>query len=426
MPTGTGIRIRLLVVPSASALTGLRSAVAPLNTLVTDKFQCNVCQENCTADPYVVPECLHSYCCDCVKECLRMFGNECPACLVNGGTTSKRDLCQDTQIETRPPKTNKRDRCNDSSEDTSEDSCINDHAEAEAFNNTCADELEASTVKSCCDDRRVKKIKYSGSKFDLRVDELREYKNKFGHCNVPSKYAENRALGNWSSNLRTAYSQIQRGRKPIIKLSSERIELLEKIGFKWKFKPPAGNMKTMDIEPSPSLALPAQRSHSEKGVNRESDEESDGDSDEESDKNDWEEPEANRRSERMKKRARCDHDEKDFHLDSLVKGVDSSDEECSEVEDAAVPCDNERRVEKRKVVTFDERVEELTDFKDRFGHCFVPRRYPENVSLGHWCNNLRHAYKLLQNGQKSSVNLSKERFERMEKLGFKWEIQNES
>ena len=71
---------------------GLRSAIAPINAPATDKFQCNVCQENCTKDPYVVPACFHSYCGDCISECLRMFGNECPACLMNGTTsTSKRD-----------------------------------------------------------------------------------------------------------------------------------------------------------------------------------------------------------------------------------------------------------------------------------------------------------------------------------------------
>ena len=76
-------------------LNGLSSAIAPLKREA--KFQCNVCQENCTVDPYVVPACFHSYCGDCVSECLRMFGNECPACLVNG--TNKRDLRQGVKID---------------------------------------------------------------------------------------------------------------------------------------------------------------------------------------------------------------------------------------------------------------------------------------------------------------------------------------
>jgi len=80
-------------------LNGLSSAIAPINALATEKFQCNVCQMNCTNARYVVPECLHSYCGDCIEECLRMFGNECPACLVNG-TTSKRDgVREDKKID---------------------------------------------------------------------------------------------------------------------------------------------------------------------------------------------------------------------------------------------------------------------------------------------------------------------------------------
>ena len=102
MPKITVIRppvVLALICDNDSVINdGLRSAIAPFKVLVTDKFQCNVCQENCTADPYVVPACLHSYCGDCISECLRMFGNECPACLVNG--TNKRDtLRQDTKID---------------------------------------------------------------------------------------------------------------------------------------------------------------------------------------------------------------------------------------------------------------------------------------------------------------------------------------
>jgi len=103
MPTPRVIRLPVIptVVNNGSALSGLRSAVAPaLNVPATEKFQCNVCQENCTAgDLYVVPACLHSYCGDCISECIRMFGNECPACLVNS-TNKQRDLVrQDKKID---------------------------------------------------------------------------------------------------------------------------------------------------------------------------------------------------------------------------------------------------------------------------------------------------------------------------------------
>jgi len=30
----------------------------------------------------VIPSCLHSFCSDCIEECLRMFGNECPVVML--------------------------------------------------------------------------------------------------------------------------------------------------------------------------------------------------------------------------------------------------------------------------------------------------------------------------------------------------------
>jgi len=93
--------IRLPEVPTVnnngSVLKGLSSAIAPLNALGADNFQCNVCLENCTNAPHVIPKCLHSFCGDCVSECIRMFGNECPACMVNAA--SKRRSHQDKKIE---------------------------------------------------------------------------------------------------------------------------------------------------------------------------------------------------------------------------------------------------------------------------------------------------------------------------------------
>jgi len=70
--------------------------------------------------------------------------------------------------------------------------------------------------------------------FDERYAELMKYREKFGHCNVPkSKYGEYQSLGKWCSNLRAAYTKIQKNETPLIKLPQEMIQLLEDAGFKW-------------------------------------------------------------------------------------------------------------------------------------------------------------------------------------------------
>ena len=54
---------------------------------------------------------------------------------------------------------------------------------------------------------------------------LREYRERFGNCRVPQNWKENRVLSRWVQEQR-----MQRKRK---KLSAERTQLLEQIGFDW-------------------------------------------------------------------------------------------------------------------------------------------------------------------------------------------------
>ena len=59
----------------------------------------------------------------------------------------------------------------------------------------------------------------------LRFEELKEYKRKHGHCNVRRSYPQ---LGHWVHSQRNTYSYD--------KLSQERINALNKIGFLWRMK----------------------------------------------------------------------------------------------------------------------------------------------------------------------------------------------
>jgi hypothetical protein len=61
-----------------------------------------------------------------------------------------------------------------------------------------------------------------------RYGQLVEFKEAHGHCNVPQRYAANVELGRWVKDQRTF--------KVKGKISQERIELLEEIGFQWKIK----------------------------------------------------------------------------------------------------------------------------------------------------------------------------------------------
>ncbi len=62
---------------------------------------------------------------------------------------------------------------------------------------------------------------------------------------------------------------------------------------------------------------------------------------------------------------------------------------------------------------WDEKFGELQAFKDHYGHCSVPSRWPENKQLGMWVSTQR----LLARGGK----LRRERTERLSDLGFIWD-----
>jgi superfamily II DNA or RNA helicase len=62
--------------------------------------------------------------------------------------------------------------------------------------------------------------------WEYRYDELKAFHAEHGHCNVPKGWKENPALGTWVSNQRKVYKEG--------KLSEERTQQLEALGFVWR------------------------------------------------------------------------------------------------------------------------------------------------------------------------------------------------
>ncbi len=56
----------------------------------------------------------------------------------------------------------------------------------------------------------------------------------------------------------------------------------------------------------------------------------------------------------------------------------------------------------------------LLAYKEKYGHCRVPKTKPEAYALYVWCNNVRSDYK--------SGTLSAERIKKLESVGFMWNI----
>ena len=60
-------------------------------------------------------------------------------------------------------------------------------------------------------------------RWEIMCEELTKFKDRKGHCNVPSGYSENLELGRWAST--------RRGQR--LKISKERAAKLDSIGFIW-------------------------------------------------------------------------------------------------------------------------------------------------------------------------------------------------
>lgn len=71
----------------------------------------------------------------------------------------------------------------------------------------------------------------SGDGWQTRFEELKEYKTKYGNCDVPQKYSPNQRLGSWVNKQRNEYNNREAGKKS--QMTNYRIDQLNGIDFRW-------------------------------------------------------------------------------------------------------------------------------------------------------------------------------------------------
>jgi hypothetical protein len=77
-----------------------------------------------------------------------------------------------------------------------------------------------------------------------RFRELKQYKDDHGHCNVPTNYTANAKLGTWAHHQRRQYRKWKNDLPTHI--TTERVDLLESIGFVWSPRQPDGGVNDED------------------------------------------------------------------------------------------------------------------------------------------------------------------------------------
>jgi hypothetical protein len=224
--------------------------------------------------------------------------------------------------------------------------------------------------------------------FEQRCHDLGAFKSEFGHCDVPSRYSADRSLGQWCSATRCAYNKIQQGQTPKMNLTSDQIERLEEIGFKWKL--------------SYGQDTFAQRCHELEAFKSEF--------------------------------GHCNVPCKYSANPSLGKWCNTTrycynKSQQGHTIDRILTQDQIERLEEigfkldlANNTTFEQRYHDLEAFKSEFGHCNVTSRFSVHPSLGKWCIRMRYTHNQIQKGQTPKRNLTQDQIERLEEIGFKWKL----
>jgi len=258
--------------------------------------------------------------------------------------------------------------------------------------------------------------------FDDRINELKAFKFQYGHCRVPSKFEANPSMAAWCANLKQSYRLVQEGKKPILKLNQEKINVLEDIGFEWKhhgrlskenilgtkvFPSSSSTQDNLDRVSSPELSIKKNTSPRIKPIS--------------STKNDL----VNGERESVTNNSSTFKDEESSGNETRVQMQESMTNGkiimSSDSKESTVLTKNQRRKVKSK--RFYERIEELKVFKSQNGHCRVSRNCSTNYSLGSWCHSMRVSYRATKKqGINETPILAQEQINALDELGFDWSL----
>jgi len=235
--------------------------------------------------------------------------------------------------------------------------------------------------------RALERLGFVWSKRDLvdwysRLDELKLYKQQHGDCLVPNKYYPNPQLGTWVMHQRAQYRKLREG-KPS-PMTEERVKALEAIGFFW-------STSNTDLDWSLRMedlkAYKAQHGHCLV---------------------------PNRYPENPKLGTWVGKQRKQYKLRQDGKSSCLTEQRIQELDELDFVWSL------RSLVDWDERLEELKEYRELHGNCLVPQQYPENPQLGTWVSNQRKQFRLRMEGKASPM--TEERVQKLTKIGFVWSI----
>ena len=219
--------------------------------------------------------------------------------------------------------------------------------------------------------------------FDNGFNDLQEYKEKHGHCNVAEK--DDRRLYSWCYKIRNTVTRVRDGKYPSLSLTEEQVQKLSDIGFDFSA---VNRDKSFDDRIKDLVAFKEEYGHCRVPQK------------------------INKSLQTWCAKVRKDYDlpldERSILNEERIKQLEDLGFEWANVNPLNKPTSNKK---------FDERVIDLRAFKAKYGHCTVQQK--QDKSLQQWCAKIRREYKNLQEGKKSLV-LMPEGIRELEELGFDW------
>ena len=228
--------------------------------------------------------------------------------------------------------------------------------------------------------------------FDKRFEELVKFKEIYGHCTVPSQYEDYPELGKWCMATRKAFNKMLRDKGPLTDQSKDRVDRLKKVGFHLDHNTASNACFERRCVELAEFRL--KFGHSNVPAKYED----------------------NERLAKWCSKVRS-------ALRQIKKGHKSRYNLSPEMIHRLEDLDFDWKINHGSVI-FEKRCNEFVAFKEKYGHANIPKRFDENPSLGRWCGNIRSAYRKIQSGQKPTYNITKERIEILNKIGFKWKAVN--
>ena len=223
----------------------------------------------------------------------------------------------------------------------------------------------------------AKRAKHKDVRWLSNLEQLKEYKKKYGDCVVPRGFSANPKLASWVAEQRKQRKLLSDGKQS--SMIPERIALLDELGFVWNAQEAAWDRQLADIK-----AFQAKYGHCLVTVGH---------------------------AEYPKLGSWVKEQRRHYVLLQQGKTSNMSTERAAKL-DAIGFCWNTHQA------LWLERFHELSDYKKLHGHSVVPTKCQENQRLGTWVHHQRREYKKYQLGKPS--HMTAERIKALESLEFVW------